>query len=801
MFKYLGRFTAAHPWKICAVWLALGVVLTLVAPAWDTRTQDDDIRFLPARCDGVRGYHLLEKAFPQDVFASRLILAVERPDAPLTAKDFALADQLIDDVNKLRQDEPDLQLGRVYSHHDPMIGKRLISADRQCVLVQVALGTPYLALQTRKTVDRVEEVVRPRLAELADAPRLLVTGPAGVGRDVTRASADSLEGTTLATVVLVLVILLLVYRAPLLALVPLVTIAVSTWVALKVLALMTLIPGVYLVNVAKIFAIVLLYGAGTDYCLFLISRYREELGEGGDLRTALSRSVGAVGSALAASAGTVICGLSLMGFAEFAKVRCAGPAIALSLGVVLLASLTLAPALLHLLGKYVFWPHKVKPVIPRLRLRRDPWEGNLWDRISRGVIARPLLIWVVTFVLLLPLAWLGLRVKPNYKPTGELSPATGSVQGLEAIQTHFTEGETGPVTVLLVSTTDWDSPQGREVVAHLSRGFARLENVAEVRSLTQPLGTPLAAEPPKEPPKPAKKSLFGGLLDKVQQTVADATHDEVNRSVHQFYLAQLPAQGKGPVKYVTRLDVVLRSDPFSRESIATLNVLQTWLRETLPASAPAMRGIESECYGVTVNARDLAVVTEADRCRVNWLVLAGVFLILVVLVRRPGMAGYLLVSVLFSYWVTLGATALFWTWWMGRPLGELDWRVPFFLFTILVAVGEDYNILLMTRALKERRRYGGDEGMRRALARTGGAITSCGLIMAGTFATLMLAGLGTLVQIGFALAFGVLLDTFVVRPFLVPAFTVFLWRQEAGEAPPPPVLRPLRRVQPRRRAA
>ena len=107
--------------------------------------------------------------------------------------------------------------------------------------------------------------------------------------------------------------------------------------------------------------------------------------------------------------------------------------------------------------------------------------------------------------------------------------------------------------------------------------------------------------------------------------------------------------------------------------------------------------------------------------------------------------------------------------------------MPFFLFTILVAVGEDYNILLMTRALQERKRHGAVEGMRRALARTGGTITSCGLIMAGTFATLMLAGLSTLVQIGFALAFGVLLDTFVVRPFLVPAFTLLVWRRGPGE--------------------
>src|SRR5262249_33557966 len=164
--------------------------------------------------------------------------------------------------------------------------------------------------------------------------------------------------------------------------------------------------------------------------------------------------------------------------------------------------------------------------------------------------------------------------------------------------------------------------------------------------------------------------------------------------------------------------------------------------------------------------------------RVNLLILVGIFLILLWLVRKPWLAAYLLATVLFSYFATLGATVLAGGFWSGRPLDQMDWRVPFFLFTILVAVGEDYNILLVTRALQERSKHGTGGGIRRALAHTGGAITSCGLIMAGTFATLMLAGLGTLKQIGFALAFGVLLDTFVVRPFLVPAFTLLFWREK-----------------------
>src|SRR5262249_60557932 len=125
----------------------------------------DDIRFLPARCDSVRGYHLLEEAFPQDVFASRVIFAVERHDSALTENDLAIINDVIDRLNALRQEEPALQIGKINSHRDPYIGKRLLSEDGRCTLIQVSLGTPYLALQTKATADRAEACVKKALAD------------------------------------------------------------------------------------------------------------------------------------------------------------------------------------------------------------------------------------------------------------------------------------------------------------------------------------------------------------------------------------------------------------------------------------------------------------------------------------------------------------------------------------------------------------------------------------------------------------------------------------------------------------
>lgn len=771
MFHSVGLWTARLPWAICLGWLLLAGILSHLAPNWDTQTQDDDVRFVPERFTSVRAFQLMSQAFPQDVSACRAVFAVERTDGPLTDADFQLTDEIVNSLEALGKEQTALKITKVESYKDALVGCRLVSADRQCTLIQVNLGFPYLASATQTAVSELEKLVDKVLASESDPPQVYATGAAGIGRDLTRSAGASLDATTWATILLVVVVLLAVYRAPLMALVPLVTIGVSVWVSLKLLAMMTMIPGVHLVNISKIFAIVILYGAGTDYCLFLISRYREEIEKGGSLSDSLANAVGGVGVALTASAGTVMVGLGLMGFAEFAKVRYAGPAIAISLGVALIASLTLTPALLSILGKAVFWPGRPPRAQPRMRIASETplSRPKFWDLVAKGVAAKPALTWAVSLAVLLPFIAIGLLVKPSYRATGELSREAQSLRGLEAIQRHFTAGEVGPISVLLASAAPWESDMGQLEIAQLSKGFGLLDNVAEVRSLTQPLGWC----PPDLCPANFEDCVMGRVLTLIEPMLGQF-RDVMQRKAKEHYLAVIERHGR-PC-YVTRLDVVLHSDPFDAASNATLAQIETWLQQELPRTSFTKMPIQGECFGITANARDLAEVTESDRSRVNMLVLGAIFLILLGLVRKPWLAAYLLVTVLASYYAALGATALMGLVWTGQVLWAIDWRVPFFLFTILVAVGEDYNILLISRALQEGRRHGPFEGMKRALSCTGGAITSCGLIMAGTFATLMVAGLNTLMQIGFALAVGVLIDTFIVRPFLVPAMCMMLWK-------------------------
>ena len=221
-------------------------------------------------------------------------------------------------------------------------------------------------------------------------------------------------------------------------------------------------------------------------------------------------------------------------------------------------------------------------------------------------------------------------------------------------------------------------------------------------------------------------------------------------------------------KVGTRIDLILQDSPFTRGSVDQLNRIE----EAIQAAVPQEHREKTHLYivGPTASMRDLTAVMDRDRFRIEMLVLASVFVVLLLLLRKFVLSLYLILSVLFSYYVTLGvAFAVFW---LLDPQGftGIDWRVAIFLFTILIAVGEDYNILLMARVEEEQKRHGPVGGITEALVRTGPIISSCGLIMAGTFGSLMAGSLTEMTQLGFALAFGVLLDTFVVRPILVPAF-------------------------------
>ena len=787
MFSRIAALVTRRGWLVVLVWAVIAVVVWWTAPSWATVSQDDNVRFFPPDAPSVAGQELLERGFPDDSAASEAVLIFERPDGPLTAADRAyvraitrrLREQLIG-ADAEHPKTPGIK--KVTDFNEPVIGPRLIGnaagGKGQVALTSISIKSTYLSRQTRTAVD----VIRRTLAS-SDSPTppkgltidksrdgaiLPMTGSALVGHDQNAALISSMEATTVTTVVLVVLILLLVYRSPVLALIPLATIAFSVWVSLKGIALLTLVPGLHfqVINATEIFVIVVLFGAGTDYCLFLIARYREELARGRERDDALVEAMKQVGGALFASAGTVIVGLGMLYFSTFAKIQFTGPAIALSLAVSLAAALTLSPVLLHWLRGAVFWPfkppHHEKGADPEVESQAQMPMHDFWEKVSDRVVRRPGRILLASLLILAPFTVVGVMARPNYGQLTDLGPDQPSIVGTRIVARYFPVGELGRTGILIhLPKVDFRTRAGIKAIADFTRRLESLRDVAEVRSIAQPLGPP-----PKEPGKLARWNLNLRLV----QTFFHAKLDD-------FYVSVGEGVALEDLGRFTRVDVVFKTDPYSEESLDSLAAVRKVLDDAVAPAGP-LAGAKTGLMGSTVMIHDLKSAITTDEHRMYILVTIGVYVILVLLIGRPATCLYLIATVIIGYLASLGCTELvFRALHTGpEPWVGLDWKVGFFLFVILVAVGEDYNIFLMSRVIEEQKKLGVVEGTRRAVLHTGGIISSCGLIMACTFGSMLTGSLAALRELGFALGLGVLLDTFVVRPVLVPAFVILLHR-------------------------
>jgi RND superfamily putative drug exporter len=664
----------------------------------------------------------------------------------------------------LPSEAADLPLVEVWSRHNEVFGEKLVSRDKQAILLVLQLRSEFMATENIPLLGLVEELIDQTRQQIKAAGRtrlqIGISGSAAVGGDMLTSAAESIANTEWYAIILVIVILLLVYRAPLLVVVPLATIAVSLTVATGVVAALTqmdALPGFSwwdfkVFKTTRIFVIVILFGTGTDFCLFLIARFREELQHGTDRALAIAAALDGVGDSLVASALTTILGLAMMFFADFGKFSNSGPAIGICLTVTLLACLTLAPAIVRGLGNAVFWPwdSAAETAAPR--------NSRLWIAMARWTVSYPGTILSVSVLLLLPLAVFGLFTgnRVTFDLLSELSPDRPSIRGSEILRRHFPVGESGPIIVLARKQgADFEHDEKSESLAaifKLTEELSELPGVIAVRSLVEPLG---------DPP---------GRLSAVSKAGIRKLFLREHRLTKSIYLAQSPEYAGD----VTRFELVMDVDPFSKEALDILNRIEARLDAIHSNPASFWSGATFAFTGTTAGIRDLRTVTRSDQLRIQVLVVIAVLAVLWFILRHLPVCLYLIASVVFSYLVTIGITEMFFQWSYGDTFHGLDWKVPVFLFVILVAVGEDYNIYLVTRVFEEQARWGPFAGLRKAIVRTGGIITSCGVIMAGTFVSMTSGSLRGIVELGFALSLGVLVDTFVVRTILVPAFLA-LW--------------------------
>jgi len=768
MFARLAHAVSAHWLLVLIAWLAVPLAVHQAAPSWDSLVADGEAAYLPAAMSSVRGATLLADAFPDAHSLSEVVLVVARPGGALTRADYALADRLVERLTSSHDSASPVT--SVLSHATPLLGPELVSPVGrfgQATLIVISLRTEMAAIENMGFVRDLRErlAASRRAADYPAGLQLGLTGAAAINADTLLAAEESIRNTELTTIALVVLILLAVYRAPGLVLVPLVVI-LATWVlSIDLLALLAALSertawfDFKIFRTSKIFIIVVLFGAATDYCLFLISRYlqglRERLAPGEALATAVAR----VGAAVTASAMATVLGLGTMIFAEFGRYRYGGLSIALTLVIALLACLTLAPALLRAGGRAAYWPFH--PGGRRESETRPPGAPmqRLWQGIAQLIVTRPGPVFLGSLLVMAWPAYLGLSVPLTFDLLTELDPKSFSIRGTELLTRYFPIGQTGPITVLAHRDAPvFETAQGRSQISRLTVELRRfryrdsagreVRPILSVRSLTNPLG--------------GKQGVLNPFSALGRRNLEARDNPEMVAA----FLSKVP----GCRGQVTRLDLVAQYDPFSLESARLLDRIQDRLLSLASDPASPWHGTEFAFVGTTAIIRDLAAVNRRDFVRIAVLTCLVVLAVLVAMLRRLWVSLFLILTVLWGYLVSMGVSKLVFLGLGSATSSGMPWRLPLFLFVILVAVGEDYNIYLMSRVIEEQKHRGLLEGLRIGLLRTGGVITSCGVIMAGTFASMITGTLREMYELGFALAFGVLLDTFVIRTIVVPSF-------------------------------
>ena len=546
------------------------------------------------------------------------------------------------------------------------------------------------------------ENVRELTGDEADGMRILLTGDLGFTADSEEVFGELDTKLLAATVLLVLVLLGAIYRSVLVALTPLVVVFFAYTVATAFVYLYAN-SGATVSSNGTTILVVLMFGVGTDYCLLLVSRYREELHRIEDKHEAMARAVRRTGPTILASGLTVSLAMLTLVLADARLTSTLGPVAAIGVACGMVAGLTLLPALLTIFGRRGFWPRssmvEYEPERPSIA------RQGVWRRVGDRVLRRPGLALAVTVTAFIAGAFGLLAYKVDYSTTSFFKKSVESVDAFELMEDAFPAGVLAPTTVLLVN--DAGPITGADVTA----AVVAVEQVEGVASAT-----------PTDPAPPGPRSSLR--------------------------------------RRMATIDVVLEGDPFTKDA---LNVVPE-IRASLTDLGPGLTALVGSGSAISY---DFDQAIESDLRLIAPVALLVIAVILAILLRAIVAPLVLIASVILSFLCTLGLSVLFIRFVIGDA--GLDASIPTFAFIFLVALGIDYTIFLMARVREEARRHGTREGMLRALAATGPVITSAGIILAGTFSVLMTLPVTYTFDLGFMVALGILLDTFIVRTIMVPA--------------------------------
>ncbi|MCW2915939.1 MAG: hypothetical protein JWN52_4007 [Actinomycetia bacterium] len=699
MFGRLGRVVVRHPWWTIVAWLVTAVALIAFAPNLKTKTDQTD--FLPSKYESVQAGKLAEKAFPsKDQKTSPAMIVVKRSDGqPLTPAD----QQKVTQIAQALEAKHIPQVTKVVSSPE------MLAKDHSMQLIAAPLPQGFDQDLQKKNSDAVKQIRTVTTDEIRGSPLTYgVTGDAATNVDNEKSDQQTLALIGIATVVLIITILAIIFRSPIAALLPILIIALVSVVSSAVTAIIGNAVGLNIDKGFETIVLVVLYGIGTDYILFLLFRYRERLRLGEDKKTAMITTVERVGEAIASAAGAVIVAFLVLLLASFKSFGALGPQLAIAVGVMFVTSMTLVPALVSLLGRVVFWPSKA--------WKKEPKPG-LWVKLGGAVGRRPAVTVAAAGLMLLVLAGGALGFKADYDFTAGAPQNTESAKAMKDLRKNFAAGTLTPTEVYVQGS----GPLDQSTLTSYGKTLSGAPGVAQVAPAV--LGTD---------------------------------------------------------KSVAKINLVLKQNPSSNEAISLVKgPLRDYVHKNAPPGTKALVG------GQTAAFADINVINNRDLSVILPVAVILIAIILALLLRSLVAPVYLVVAVLLGFTATLGATVFLFQGIEGKP--GLIFQLPIFLYLFVMAIGTDYNILMIAR-LREEAREG--HSPRRAaelgVQHAGPTVAAAGVILAGTFGVLVLSPMSFLAQIGFGVAIGILLSAFVMSAFLVPGITALLghkaWWPGHGDA-------------------
>ena len=736
IFGGIGAFAVKFRWVVIAVWLIAAFAVPRFLPSLNSVTQGNNSAFLPASAPSEQAAVLAAPFGATNLVPVQVVAATSQ--GTLNTADTAWLATLQHDLASVRTVVSVRDLGR--------------SADQQAEQLQV-LSDVNQASQPDQTT--LVDNLRAQIARAAPPGGLQVhlAGQIAINVDQQAKSGNTGNQVEGVSVIFILILLLLIFRsllAPLITLIP----AFFAVAIAGPLVGEAAHAGLKVSVIAQLLLIVLVLGAGTDYGLFLVFRVRENLREGADTKDAVRTAVTRVGETITFSALTVIAALLSLLVATFQIYSELGIPLAIGIGTMLLAGLTLLPALLAVFGRAAFWPSKTKA---------GTGKAGLWGRVATRIVRRPAIPLVIGVVVFGALAiGVGSYQAGGFGGSINAPAGTDSAAGTALLAKHFPSSSANPTNLVYkLSQPVWDDP------APIAMATSQLAASSLFTGVTGPLN-------PAGVSLPQYQALHKTLGNPAVLPGVPAGHLTIPLAEYEAYraTAQYVSPDGKTIQFETGLKAGDPSTTAASNAVPSIRAEAATVAKTLGATAYGVGGEAPAFY-------DISHISDSDLVHVVPVAIIVIGLLLCLVIRSLVAPLYLIASVALSYFAALGLSALLFIK-LGGESG-LTFILPFLMFIFLLALGEDYNILVMSRIREEAQHRPLREAVSHAIVATGTTVTSAGLVLAGTFSVFALvggrqSGGSQIVDVGVGLALGVLMDTFIVRTVLVPCTVVLLGR-------------------------